>query len=132
MTLALLPPERAELLAGYMRSPALQFVRVRTLDSPDKQYDALCDLLVSDVPLDQDARGVIAGALWELAHPAEAERVSNRHKVAIIKCALTELDRRGEKPEDAYTMVAKAFDHASGEALRKWIENHERLLIDDK
>jgi hypothetical protein len=125
---------RAQMLVAAVRFPAAAFVLERIDAAPDGQFDirqAMIDLLRSKLPLDKYMRDCIADELQMLMNPKMEKRRSIRAKVEVIKEALAEHERHGEKPEDAYAKIAQEFGHASGDALRKWMENHERLL-DDK
>jgi hypothetical protein len=127
---------RSHMLWLWLTDPAVEFVLDRTIDVPDKSsamdaalLQASVDLLKSNVPLNPGMRDVIAELLWRLAHPEAAKRASIRAKVEVINEALAMLDQRGEKPEDAYSKIAKESDHKSGDALRKWMRKHD---LDDK
>ena len=125
-----------DVLVSAPLTPAEQFVRAK-LDavSPD-QFDAalrqaMIDLLISDVPLDKHIREAIAGVLWALTYPELAKRRSLRTKVKFVNRAVADAERRGLTEADAYDELAKGFGHPTGDALRKWLENHEHLLGDD-
>jgi len=115
-------------------SPAMQFVIDRLNGIPAEQISeaqVMIDLLLrNDIALDKVSRGFIAAALWRLAYPAKAKQSALRAKVKSAKHMLAEFDRRGEKPDEARDQVAKMLGHTDGDALRKWLESHKRLLDD--
>jgi hypothetical protein len=83
--------------------------------------------MLSDVPLDKDkdARRTIAGVMQRLANPDLMKLARDRAKLAVIREALASAEQRGETAEDVRTRLAKEFGRASGESLRKWMEEHK-------
>ena len=135
-----LDPLRAELFIRLVCSPALRFVDDKIKNVPDniwrglspKQREAtylqaFIDLMLSDVPLDndKDARRTIAGVMQRVANPDLMKLARDRATLAVIREALASAEQRGETAEDVRTRLAKEFGRASGESLRKWMKEHK-------
>jgi hypothetical protein len=132
-TFARLGQTRSDIVVLCLTHSDVRFVVERIVNVPAGQRaaafrQALDKLLLSELPLSPGMRGVIAKELRSLAHPERAKHAEIRAKVRVIKEALAMQEHRGEKPEDAYDKIAKQSRHASGDALRRWVKNHEHLL----
>jgi hypothetical protein len=128
-----LSPEKRALFETWLESPALRYM-IKRVGLPKSATwrtwhvawrKAICELLRSDLPLDQRMRHQVAEEIEKLVSPAEAEHAVVRMKVSLIKGSLATRERRGESPEDAYEHVAEEFGHKSGESLRKWLKAHD-------
>lgn len=120
-----LGPLRAELFLRMMNSPALQFVHDK-VEGGSTFGQAFEDLMLSGIPLDDDARRTIAGVMQRLANPDLAKLARDRNKLRVFREALALGEQRGEMAEQVRARLAKEFGHASGESLRKWVEKRDR------
>jgi hypothetical protein len=122
-----------ELFAAPPPSPAMQFIYKKIKGVSVEQFDlalqqASIDLLVSRVPLDNEARHFIAAVMHRLVYPEEVQKDRIAAKLRYIEGMRAWLIGRGDSQVEADNKIAEELGHNSGEALSRWVRREQRKV----